>query len=135
MRIFRAEVITSLDPRYPRGLIFYHAEKKLVKIVEVRTDDKGPLVVRLEPFGAITGRLVDAAGKPKASVAVYPLLGKKQQYSLPAELVFTNSLYRPLLSSTSLTDKEGRFRIEGLAAGLKYDLGVTYRRRFIGPRA
>jgi hypothetical protein len=124
---------TGLDPHYPRGLIFYHVKKKLAKTVIVRGEEKGPLTVRLEPLGAVTGRLIDADAKPRAGLAVFPLFEEKQLEVLPAELVFSNApLHDVLLSRDSHTDKDGRFRIEGLVAGLKYDLGVSNGKRFLG---
>jgi hypothetical protein len=116
---------TGLDPQRPRTLVFYHAEKKLAKSVVMRGDEKGPLVVRLEPLGAFTGRLVDPKGNPREGAEVSLLFEKKQEAVLPGELVFsTNPLHKILLPSKAIADKNGRFRIEGLIAGVKYDLWI-----------
>jgi RNA polymerase sigma factor (sigma-70 family) len=116
---------TGLDPKYPRTLIFHHARKKLAKTLVLRGDEKGPLTVRLEPLGAITGRCVDASGKPLPGITVWLLIGEKQEKVLPTEFLFLGELFRRVLPpNKATTDKDGRFRIEGLIAGLKYDLGI-----------
>src|SRR5207249_3075881 len=47
-------------------LIFLHEEEKLGKAQVVRGDEDKPVKVRLEPLGAVTGRLVDSGGNPVA---------------------------------------------------------------------
>jgi hypothetical protein len=117
---------TGLDPRYPRALIFYHAEKKLGKTVVLRGDEKGPLTVRLEPLGGFTGRLVDAKGNPRVGIEVSLLFEQKQEAVLPGELIFSNHpLHKILFSGKAITDKDGRFHIKGLIADLKYDLWIS----------
>jgi hypothetical protein len=73
-------------------------------------DEKGPLTVKLQPWGAATGRLVDAAGKPVTDARILLVCP-----SLPAPGL------QPL-AGVARTDAEGRFRVEGLSPGLKYDL-------------
>ncbi len=65
----------ALDPGAPRDLLFLHAEGKLAGRLTLRGDEKGAPAVRLEPWGALTGRLVDADGQPLAGAridAAYP---------------------------------------------------------------
>ena len=101
---------TSLDPNASYTLSFIHKQRKLIGKVEVRGDARGPLTVRLERWGAVAGRLVDATGKPLARVRLslrYPALA--------------NPGMRPPESAWE-TDGEGRFRVEGLLPGLKHEL-------------
>jgi hypothetical protein len=91
----------------PRTVIFLHEGKKLAGFREVRPDEKGPVEVRLQPWGVITGRLLDADGRPWTGVR---LIFFRSGGSLPGRGI------RP--------DHEGKFRLEGLAAGLKYSLDV-----------
>ena len=90
--------------------------------------------MRLQPFGAVTGRVLDAAGKPQAGITVSLLFEEKQERTLPEEHIFSNSSLRQVLFNDvrALTDKDGRFRIDGLVAGLKYDLGIWRGDQFIG---
>jgi RNA polymerase sigma factor (sigma-70 family) len=121
---------TGLNPRYPRTLIFYHREKKLAKALLVRGDEKGPLTVRLQPLGALTGRVVDAAGKPKPGISVALRFEPKQLLTFPEEHIF-GIFFQVLGTKDAITDKDGRFRIEGLVEGLKYDLNLGSGKSFI----
>ena len=117
---------TGLDLKYPRTLIFYHAGKKLAKTLVLHGDEKGPVTVRLEPLGALTGRVVAGDGKPASGVAASLLFEEKQEGALPWEAYYRGEPFRrALLSKGATTDKDGRFRIEGLVAGLKYDLAIS----------
>jgi RNA polymerase sigma factor (sigma-70 family) len=105
-----AFTVTCVDPKEPCTLSFIHEGRKLIGYVVVREKDGGPLAVRMGPWGVLTGRLVDVHGKPQAGVRVrlvYP--------ALPAPGL------RPM-DKDFLTDREGRFRVEGLAPGLKHEL-------------
>jgi hypothetical protein len=53
-----------MRPNEVRELVFLHRDKKLGKFLTVYADETGPLEVRLEPCGSITGRLVDKTGQP-----------------------------------------------------------------------
>jgi RNA polymerase sigma factor (sigma-70 family) len=99
----------GLDPAAPRDLLFWHPGRKLARAVQLRGDEKEPVVVRLEPTGAVQGRIVDAAGRPLAGAVV------EVDYQGKASFV-------PALNSLSFsrqptrTDGSGRFRVEGLVA-------------------
>jgi hypothetical protein len=84
----------------------------------VRGDEDGPLAVRLEPYGVAVGRLVDADGKPVAGrrFPINSLLRQK-----PEEL--GTLPWSPQFQFLQ-TDKDGKFRIEGLVPGMKYDLSI-----------
>jgi hypothetical protein len=116
----------ALDSRRPRTLVFWHEQRKLARAVLVRGDEPEPLTIRLEPLGAVIGRLVDADGRPRAGVEVEARYSDRQTRTLPGELGkgipgFTT----PALSLPKATSgPDGRFRIEGLIAGMTYDLHV-----------
>ncbi|HEV3449161.1 MAG TPA: sigma factor-like helix-turn-helix DNA-binding protein, partial [Gemmataceae bacterium] len=104
-----------------RTLVFYHAEKKLGKVQAFRGDQPGPLSVRLEPLGAVTGRLLDDRGRPLAGQGVRAELTRddKAYHDMPWELLHGLG---PMLVVTQTTDATGRFRLEGLLPGLSYTL-------------
>jgi RNA polymerase sigma factor (sigma-70 family) len=104
-----AFTVTGLGLEQSRLLEFIHIEKKLAGSVTVKGDDKGPLVVKLAPAAALTGRLVTPEGKPVADGEV-TARHEAAIGSLPAGI-------RP--------DKDGKFRIEGLVPGLTYRLGLV----------
>jgi hypothetical protein len=85
-------------PDRPRVIELVHDGKKLAGILIVRGDEKGPLRLQLQPWGALTGRLLMSKGEPVTGAAVSCRAGD------------------------AFTDKTGRFRIEGLTPGRRYPL-------------
>ena len=63
-----------LVPEESRPVVFVHGGKKLAGYKEVGWDTPEPIEVRLEPWGVVTGRLVDSAGLPRATSACSPTL-------------------------------------------------------------
>jgi RNA polymerase sigma factor (sigma-70 family) len=92
--------ILALGQDETRTLQMVHEEKKLAGWLVVRGDEKAPVRVRLEPWGSVTGRLVKPDGEPMTNVSIYAG------------------------SRSGQPDKEGKFRIDGLAPGLKFGLTV-----------
>ena len=60
--------VTGLNPSRPRRLTVYHDDRRLAGALVVRGDEPEPYAVRLKPWAALTGRLVDADGRPRAGV-------------------------------------------------------------------
>jgi hypothetical protein len=112
--------VYALDPDRSRQLILLQRERKLAAVVTLR-GDKGPRTVRLQPTGIVTGRLLDGDGQPLAGVFVAALYRGEVGRSLIKEL------YRQ--SEPPQTDVNGRFRVEGIVPGLKFDVGVAKGRR------
>jgi RNA polymerase sigma factor (sigma-70 family) len=101
-------------PLRPRTLIVKHAAKELVGTLEVKGTEKGALQVRLRPWAAITGRLVDEGGKPLAGILVHSFRSSGgDKDSVP--------VYVPV---SVPTDKDGKFRIRGQIPGSGYYLIV-----------
>jgi RNA polymerase sigma factor (sigma-70 family) len=123
-RLKGAEFTTyALDPARPRTLTFLHPGKKLAGSLTVRGDEKGPPTVKLAPEGAVTGRILDADGQPRAGAEVtlvFPDGGTESE------------LYRLLRTGEEpvRTDAEGRFRIAGLVPGRKFGVQVHKGREF-----
>src|SRR6202035_5607905 len=59
---------TGIDPSRPRSVFFRHMERKLVGRLILRGDEQAPPSIRLQPWGTITGRIVDDQGEPVAGV-------------------------------------------------------------------
>jgi RNA polymerase sigma factor (sigma-70 family) len=104
----------ALRPEKPRGILALHEGRKLAGGVTVRGDEAGPVTVKLEPWGVLTGRVVDPEGRPRAGATLQFLFGDK-----PGDPALGSHPVREFR-----TDKDGRFRIEGLVPGMKYNLGV-----------
>jgi RNA polymerase sigma factor (sigma-70 family) len=105
--------ITGLGPDEVRLLQVVHEEKKLAGWLVVRGNEEGPVRVKLEPWGTLTGRLVTADGEPVTNVVVH------SSSHVARDGTATGSF---ALGARVGTD--GRFSLEGLAPGLKYNLGV-----------
>jgi protocatechuate 3,4-dioxygenase beta subunit len=106
--------LESLKPNKARLLQFRHEGKKLSGSLLIRGDEKDPVRVRLERWGTLTGRIITPLGNPLTSARVDCWTEVNQNGSIVYE---SFQHVQP--------DKDGRFRIEGLAAGMKYKLGVT----------
>ncbi|HEY8503245.1 MAG TPA: carboxypeptidase-like regulatory domain-containing protein, partial [Gemmataceae bacterium] len=119
----------GLEPEHPRTLVFLREEKRLAKAVTLRGDEKGPLTVRLEPLGALTGRLADRESRPVAGVQVRLSPARSLEPTLPGELVIggIGTLRGAVKIAPVKTDEQGRFRFGGLIPGMKYELQAAGR--------
>ena len=106
--------VSGLNPTRPKRFTFRHAGRKLVGFLLARGDEDEPYTVRLQSWGTIVGRLVDAQGQPR-----------------PRALLMTsdwgeamNDPARGILSDIH-TDDQGRFRIEGLIPGQSYSASAV----------
>jgi RNA polymerase sigma factor (sigma-70 family) len=108
--------VMALEPNKPRLLQFVHEGKKLAGFLRLRGNEKAPLQVRLDQrWGTLTGRLVRPDGKPIAgAITACYVSGEKHHGDIQYESL---QFVLPVRS-----DKNGRFCIEGLASGLKYEL-------------
>jgi RNA polymerase sigma factor (sigma-70 family) len=95
--------IVGLGPGRGRTIGIRHEAKRLAGELVLLGDETRPQTVTLQPWGVLTGRVVDADGQPLGGGNVYPV-------ALPAG--------HPEIG------KDGRFRIEGLIPGKSYDLQV-----------
>jgi RNA polymerase sigma factor (sigma-70 family) len=132
---------TGLNPGRPRLLVFLHKEKNLAKAVLVRGDEPGPLTVRLEAVAAVTGRVLDAQGKPRGGLLLRADPSPSQAKELPSELALSGrgpvtstalAWYNAVYRNQATTDAEGRFRLEGLVPGLRYSLSAITEQKFLG---
>ena len=98
--------VRGINPRESRWLVFYHGDKNSGFFMkELRGDASGPLTVKLQPCGSASGRIVYPDGQPVAGLHL-----EFQAKGTSGGL------------QEAATDKEGRFRAEGLVPGLEYDI-------------
>jgi hypothetical protein len=115
--------VYALDPAKPRTLVFYHPERKLGGTLTVRGDEAQPPVAKLAAAAAVTGRVLDAEGQPVAGAEV----GTSYPDRAASELDrFLRQQREPVR-----TDKDGRFRLEGIVPGLKFGLSIRKGQTFL----
>jgi len=103
---------TRPDPDRPRKLVFRHDGLKLAGQLLLTPREPSGTRVQLQPWATLSGRLVDAVGKPRPGLRLRPF---GEQEGDPAEGTFTEWVQ---------TGPDGRFRIEGLVPGLEHRLAV-----------
>jgi hypothetical protein len=109
----------ALTPEVPRRVLVWHTERKLAGVTALRGDEAEPVRVRLQPCGAISGRAVKAGGGPAAGVRVgYTFL----EGGLPGWEALQHCLFH---GAPTLTDGEGRFRIEAVPAEQTVQVALT----------
>jgi hypothetical protein len=116
--------VVALDPKRPRTLVVYQAEKQLGGTFTIRGDEKGPLVAKLAPIAQVSGRLLDADGEPLAGAKV----------SVNARTNTARELYRFAQPSGKpiVTDKDGRFTLPGVVPGIPFFLQIRKGERYYG---
>jgi RNA polymerase sigma factor (sigma-70 family) len=114
--------VKGLAPGDVRQLAFVHRERRLSGSLILRDKVQGPIEVKLQPWGTVTGRLIDANGQPRVGVDLgWPYNQKRRIEEGPGSL-----------PERAKTDPDGRFRLEGLAPGLKYELQILGNGAFYG---
>jgi len=105
----------ALNPARQRRLLFWHRERKLAGTVVLRGTEPEPVTVTLQPLAALTGRAVRKNGEPLAGYAV--------EYGAWPELEWPGSR-KDFEREPILTDKDGRFRVADLPAGVPLHLAI-----------
>jgi protocatechuate 3,4-dioxygenase beta subunit len=110
--------VIGLDPTISRTVVFRHHGRKLGAVLVVTTDEAargGERTVTLRPCATVTGRIVDAEGKPLSGGVQIRLAhgagDRSDEVWLPGESIH----------------EDGRFRIEDLAPGGTYHLQARNR--------
>jgi len=119
--------VRGLDGRCPRTVVVYSAERKLGKALTVRGDEAGTITVRLEPLSSLTGRVLDADGRPCVGAHVEVTFSGQGDNGarLPVQFFITRGTWAAKLEGKGTTDDDGRFRLGGLLPGLKYTLRAS----------
>jgi hypothetical protein len=103
-------------------LTFYHPGKKLAGSVALGGAEKGPVTVKLQPCGTLTGRLIDEDGKPLAGLAVSVFYTDRTAFALSETVQPRKDAPR--------ADAEGRFTLDRLFPGQKVNVGFRTDRKF-----
>ncbi len=118
--------VDGLDPERdpPRTILFVQKDRGLIGRAALRGDEPVPVPVRLDRWASATGRLVDKDGKPLRDATL-----RLRAESFPSPQLLTDAKGHSAPDDEGKpwplpvpTDNEGRFRIDGLAPGLVYEL-------------
>jgi RNA polymerase sigma factor (sigma-70 family) len=112
---------TGMEPGESRLLQFFHKEKQLSGSLVVKADQKEKPVVKLGSSGTLTGRLVNADGKPVIDGEPIALLSPPMATPGTPKVDLTKGSFH---ENRIRVNKDGEFRIEGLIPGLKYQMGL-----------
>jgi hypothetical protein len=85
------------------------------------------LKIQLQPYGTITGRVVDEDGRPRGGVRITSAGG-----SLPDRPTEEGILPGGDIGGGVRIGRDGRFRIQGLVPGLKYGAGASAGFTYLG---
>ncbi|QDV39200.1 sigma-70 family RNA polymerase sigma factor [Tautonia plasticadhaerens] len=123
-------VIDNLQPGHRRHLILWHPGRGLVGSLLLSGDEHGAMTLGLGPWGVVAGRLVDEDDRLRRGVHLRIIGGE-----FDPGRGFSTEEFHP--------DADGRFRIEGLVPGLRYDtyavhegrgpLGTAFEDVVVGP--
>jgi hypothetical protein len=110
-----AFTLTTVDTERPRPYFFRHPGRKLGAVVLFKGDSTDSVTVKLQPLGAVTGRLLDLDGVP---VARGGLMGYFEDGQLNIKRGWGGFFW-------ATAGKDGRFRAEvfpGIRVGAYFDV-------------
>jgi hypothetical protein len=93
-------IIESLKPGKQRTLTFFHQGRRLTGELVLQGEETAPQTVALQPWGVVTGRVVNADGEPWGEAELHSTI---------------------LPQGYPRVGKDGRFKIEGLIPGKPYE--------------
>jgi hypothetical protein len=106
-----AEFTAWFDPRRPRDVLFKFPEKGLVGLAQPPKENGGSVTVQMGPGAAVSGHLVGPDGKPRVGVEL------RVQFLPKGWGSWFDYSPEPVK-----TDRDGRFRVEGLLPGQVFRL-------------
>ncbi|MGP0063333.1 MAG: hypothetical protein ACLQGP_06980 [Isosphaeraceae bacterium] len=116
-RLLRVRTMESLGalvlPEKSRTILFVHQARRLAGFTDVSWQTTEPVEVRLQPWGNVNGRILDADGRPRAGFELRPRVLDKPR---------VGDTITPYWTYRVMTDRDGRFRLEGIVPGLRYRL-------------
>jgi RNA polymerase sigma factor (sigma-70 family) len=98
----------------PRRMVFFAVKPRLAGTLELKGDEKGPVVAKLGPPGSVKGRVVGEDGKPLAGVEVRLHFREREVEEVHAQV------HRARLV---VTDAAGAFALDDVIPGQRFTLG------------
>jgi RNA polymerase sigma factor (sigma-70 family) len=107
--------VHALAPGHPRRMVVMHEGRKLIGSVLLRGDEDGPVVVKLEPWGSVSGRIVDDEGRPRKGMFLGSPDGSTNKRPETDDILPWSDWNNGIRAAD-----DGRFAVEGLVPGLHY---------------
>jgi hypothetical protein len=115
--------VVALDPSKPRRVIVLHEVRKLIGSALLKGDETGPVTIKLEPWGSVSGRIVDDEGHPRKAMFINSPTGSSNPHPETHDILPGSDWNEGIRVAD-----DGTFFVEGLVPGLKY--GATARTGF-----
>jgi RNA polymerase sigma factor (sigma-70 family) len=107
--------VHALDPSRPRRVIVMHEGRKLIGTAFLKGDQALPIMIKLQPWGAVAGRIVDDEGRARKAMFIGSPDGSLNKHSETHDIVPGSDWNQGVR-----VGDDGRFLVEGLVPGLKY---------------
>ncbi|WP_406699753.1 sigma-70 family RNA polymerase sigma factor [Singulisphaera sp. Ch08] len=107
--------IHALDPKRPRRVVVAQEDRKLIGSVLLKGDETGPIIIKLQPWGILTGRIVDDEGHPRKAMFLGSPTGSENPFPETDDILPGSDWNAGIRA-----DDDGRFLVEGLVPGLRY---------------
>jgi RNA polymerase sigma factor (sigma-70 family) len=129
-----SDVLTlyNVEPGQERFVAVAQAKRKLVGTLTVKASDKDP-VVKLGPGGVVSGRLVDAEGKPISGVTVDLHYTRREVSEVAHVLVGEERRIGRRLPQQMVTGPGGEFRFDTLFPACDFRLTFQKGKKRYGP--
>jgi RNA polymerase sigma factor (sigma-70 family) len=105
-------------PKQSWTFVFRHQGRDLAAALGFKGDEAKPVTVRLQKCATLRGRLVDKNGRPRASIGLVAGASGDQVH---------------IQFHGVRTDRDGRFRIEGIVPGLKVSVSAPIVANIVSP--
>jgi len=107
--------VHALDPSSPRRVVVVHERRKLIGTAFLKGDEAGPVTIKLQPWGAVSGRIVDDEGRPRKAMFISSPDGSTNKHPETHDILPGSDWNQGVR-----VGDDGRFLVEGLVPGLKY---------------
>jgi RNA polymerase sigma factor (sigma-70 family) len=107
--------VFALDPSRPRRVIVTHEGRKLIGTALLKGDEAGPVTIKLQPWGAVAGRIIDDHGQPRKGMFISSPDGSENKHPETHDILPGSDWNQGVR-----VGDDGRFLIVGLVPALKY---------------